>query len=219
MQVTNLSQNEIDIVEAEQKAEMRIFLNINNSKQVILYLLNDYSSLSRFERVLTRILRFIFNCKVDQTRRRYGNISADEIRSANQLLIIETQAVYFADELSDLKASRQIKSCSKLLPLSPFIDQNGLLRMGSRIQNSTAMFDTKHPMLLPSESRFARLLFEREHRRLLHAGPQALLYAIHEKYWPIKGKNITRKTVHNYIICFRNNPKPLSQIMGQLPAD
>lgn len=46
-----------------------------------------------------------------------------------------------------------------------------------------------------------------------------LLYTIREKYWPLKGRNIARRTVHECKTCFRNNPKTLSQIMGQLPSD
>lgn len=30
---------------------------------------------------------------------------------------------------------------------------------------------------------------------------------------------MARKVAHKCVICFRNKPKPLSQIMGQLPAD
>lgn len=35
----------------------------------------------------------------------------------------------------------------------------------------------------------------------------------------LKEKNIARKIVHECMTCFRNNPKPLLQIMGQLPSD
>lgn len=91
--------------------------------------------------------------------------------------------------------------------------------MGGRIQNSQLKFENKHPIILPSNSKFTRLLFEREHRRLLHIGPQALLYSIRKKYWPINGKNIARKVTHNCVTYFRNKSKLLSQIMGQLPAN
>ncbi|XP_011861959.1 PREDICTED: uncharacterized protein LOC105558722, partial [Vollenhovia emeryi] len=142
-----------------------------------------------------------------------------EIHKVNLLIIIEIQRLHFVAEVSDLKAKKQIRLTSKLALLSPFIDETGLLRVGGRIRNSLTAFDTKHPIILPAESTFTKLLFKREHRRLLHAGPQTLLYAIREKYWPLRGKNLARKIVHECMTCFRNNPKPLSQVMGQLPAD
>ena len=138
---------------------------------------------------------------------------------ASQTLIKTTQGVHFAEEIADLKAKGQIRSSSKLLSLSPFLDELGILRVGGRIQNSAECFDKKHPILLPYDGRLTQLLFEREHRRLLHAGPQALLYAVREKYWAIKGRSMARKIVHKCVVCFRSSPKSLSQIMGQLPID
>lgn len=129
------------------------------------------------------------------------------------------QEIHFSEVMAELRAGKQIRVSSKLLSLNPFIDKKGLLRVGGRIQNSNLTFENKHPIILPSESRFTQLLFEREHSRLLHIGPQALLYSIRENYWPLRGKSIARKITYKCIICFRNKPKISSQIMGQLPAD
>ncbi|EFN67947.1 hypothetical protein EAG_00199, partial [Camponotus floridanus] len=101
----------------------------------------------------------------------------------------------FPEVVLKLRAGKQIQVSSKLLALNPFIDEKGLLRVGGRIQNSKMTFEFKHPIILPLDNRFTRLLFEREHRRLLHVGPQALLYSIRENYWPLKGKSIARKVV------------------------
>ncbi|XP_011859105.1 PREDICTED: uncharacterized protein LOC105556617 [Vollenhovia emeryi] len=125
----------------------------------------------------------------------------------------------FSEVLTDLRAGKQVRTSSSLLALKPFIDKEGILRVGGRIQNSNLTFENKHPIILPSNSRFTQLLFEREHIRLLHIGPQALLCSIREKYWPLRGKNIARGVTHRCVTCFRNKPKMLSQIMGQLPAD
>jgi len=65
---------------------------------------------------------------------------------------------------------------------------------------------------------YARL-FRNEHERLLHAGPQALLSAIREKFWPLNGRNIARRTVHQFITCFRSKPVTYDPKMGGLPRD
>jgi len=144
MRLTNLSQEEIDAIKSEQTSELRVFLTTDNSKQLILVSLNKYSSLAKVERVLARIFRFISNCKLDRVKRKFDNISIDEINKVTQLLVIEIQKIHFADEVLDLRTGKQIKTSSKLLSLSPFIDKNGLLRVGGRIQNSnvTSYFDT-----------------------------------------------------------------------------
>lgn len=134
MPLTNLTQQEMDIVKSEEKRESQVFFSANNSKQIVLSLLNAYSSLSKLARVLAKIYRFINNCRLDNINRNYDKISIDEIHNSNKLLITETQRIHFANKLSNLRAGKQIKSTSTLSSLSPFIDQHRLLRVGGRIQ-------------------------------------------------------------------------------------
>lgn len=54
---------------------------------------------------------------------------------------------------------------------------------------------------------------------MLHAGPQALLFSIRERYWPLNVRNIARGMVRRYVTCFRTNPRPINQIMKSLPSD
>ncbi|CAL1681017.1 unnamed protein product [Lasius platythorax] len=121
--------------------------------------------------------------------------------------------------MSELRLRKPIRVNSNLLALNPFIDKKELLRVGGRIQNSNLTFENKHPIILPSDDKFTQLLFEKKHRRLLHVGPQGLLCSVRERYWPLRGKGVARRVVHRCVVCFRNKPKTLSQIMEQLPAD
>lgn len=118
-----------------------------------------------------------------------------------------------------MKGAGGLSSTNRLLQSSLFIDECGLLRVSGRLANSRVRFEKRHPILLPADGEFTRLLFEREHKRLLHAGPTFLLCSVRERYWPLKGRNLVRKTVHSCVTCFRNKPKPLTQLMGQLPGD
>lgn len=214
-----LTEEDEKIVRAEQVSGVRVFTSSSDSNQIIESLLNNYSLLSRIERVLAWIVRFVFNIRSGREKRKFECLSISEIRHAHRLLILRVQEIHFSDVTTSMLSKRQLRTSSKLLSLSPFMDEGGLLRVGGKIQNSQLSFEKKHPIILPSDSRFTRLLFEREHRRLLHAGPQALLYSIRETYWPLRGKTIARRVAHDCVTCFRNNPKPSSQIMGQLPAD
>lgn len=60
-----------------------------------------------------------------------------------------------------------------------------MLRMGGQSQYLPWSFKRKHPIILPAEMRFTKLLFERNHHKLLH-GPLLLLSSIRETYWLIK---------------------------------
>ncbi|GFU03599.1 transposable element Tcb2 transposase [Trichonephila clavipes] len=48
--------------------------------------------------------------------------------------------------------------------------KDGLLCLGGRLQKSDFNFYEKHPLILPSKSRFSELLIVREHQMLHHAG-------------------------------------------------
>ncbi|GFX70322.1 integrase catalytic domain-containing protein [Trichonephila clavipes] len=39
------------------------------------------------------------------------------------------------------------------------------------------------------------------------------------QFWPINGKGIARKTVHDCIACFRQKPTGVDQLMGNLPSE
>lgn len=53
----------------------------------------------------------------------------------------------------------------------------------------------------------------------MHAGPQAILSSLREQYWPINGRNIARKIVHQCITCFRLKPTIVQPLMGNLPKE
>ncbi|GFW95327.1 integrase catalytic domain-containing protein [Trichonephila clavipes] len=49
--------------------------------------------------------------------------------------------------------------------------------------------------------------------------PHALLNTVRLKYWPIGGRNVARRVVHECVECFRNKPVVVTQIVGDLPAE
>lgn len=54
--------------------------------------------------------------------------------------------------------------------LNPFIDSDGLLRAGGRLINADIAYTSKCPILLPAKSKTTQLIFEYEHKRLIHIG-------------------------------------------------
>jgi len=103
---------------------------------------------------------------------------------------------------------------SLLHTLNQFMDTDGLVRVGGRLTNADIVFNSKCPIVLPYKSNVTQLIFKHEHNRLLHIAPQGLLANIHLQYWPLSGRLITKKTVRNYIICFRSSSKFITPFMG-----
>lgn len=110
-------------------------------------------------------------------------------------------------------------SKSKILSLNPFLDSEGLLRVGGRIGNSKYEYNKRHPIILDGKHKLTFLIMHHEHMRLFHAGPQLLLSSIREIYWPIGGRLLARKISKQCVICVRYRGKTVQPKMGNLPSD
>lgn len=185
---------------------------------------NQFSSLSKLQRVGAYCRRFIKNCQRKKSTEKCSNVSGaslsvSELQEALLVLIKISQQEGFHEEIIELSNNRSVSKCSKIKRLNPFLDNKGFLRVGGRLEQSNFDFEKKHPIVLDSKHYLTYLLFKHEHIRLGHAGPQLLLYSVRDKYWPVGGRTLARKIVYECVRCFRVKPREKNVIMGMLPAD
>ncbi|XP_017884602.1 uncharacterized protein LOC108627719 [Ceratina calcarata] len=132
-------------------------------------LFNRYSCLQRLIRIVAYCLRFRLN------GRGTGHLTIEELRQARHKIIKLVQLAAFAPDIKNLEAGN-LHSKSKLRPLHPFLDHEGILRVGGRLQNSTLPFAQKHPILLPKGNHVTDLIVREAHVQTLHAGVTTTLY-------------------------------------------
>ena len=176
--------------------------------------LHRFSSLLKLQRTIATCFRFIQNCRGSKNS---NPLSTSEIDYALITIVRLLQQDTFSKEYSLLVNKRPLHTKSQLRALSPFMDEAGVIRVGGRISKSTFGYDKIHPILIPKKGVFSKLLFEQYHRDLCHAGPQMLLYTIREKFWPLGGRDIARRTVFECVRCFRAKPRFQNPLMGELP--
>ncbi|XP_030751382.1 uncharacterized protein LOC115878912 [Sitophilus oryzae] len=123
----------------------------------------------------------------------------------------------FSKEYVALKNHQTLPKTSKLLCLKPFIDETGFIRVGGRIRNAQISDEQKYPIVLSNKCALTKIIMMYEHSKLLHCGPQQLLYNIRLHYWPLCGRRLARSVVRNCVTCFRANPVTFNYIMGDLP--
>lgn len=180
---------------------------------------NKFSSFKKLIRVMSYCFRFISNLrlKIKGLPIKVDSLSINELDHASQRILSFLQQECFVNEIKALSSDTPLDRKSRLLCLNPFIGEDRLLRVGGRLGNSELPYDNMHPILLPKHHHITKLIARDEHIKLLHCGPQQLLFSLRQRYWPLSGYNLAKQTVHQCSICFKANPKPLKQIMGSLP--
>ncbi|XP_076375571.1 uncharacterized protein LOC143258910 [Megalopta genalis] len=174
-------------------------------------ILQRYSSITKLQRIVAYCLRF----KPDN--RFKGPVSAEELNTANKTILRLTQRECFAEEMQDLSQGRRVHRKSKLNTLDPFLDRDGVIRVGGRLKHADIPYSQQHPIVLPKSHHLTTLILRNEHLRSMHAGVQATLYSTRQRYWPLDGRNQTRKVIRQCIKCFRANPPNTECMMGDLP--
>lgn len=179
-------------------------------------LLADHSKLSRILTIVSYIQRFIFNLRKPSIKK-CGKIFLWDLESSELLLVKNIQNIVFQGELSLLKTNKLLpKSFRKL---SPFLDEEGILRVGGRLAQANLSFGKRFPILLPQNHRFTKLLIEHYHAKYLHPGIQTLRCLIVQKYWILNAKRAIRSVISNCNRCFRVRPSPIVPLMGNLPLE
>ncbi|KAK9703675.1 methyltransferase (DUF5641) [Popillia japonica] len=142
------------------------------------------------------MLRFKTNCFKQKFKRNVDGLTAEEVNTRRRsylCLIRLSQREMFPNEYSALH--RGISVCKgHVMALNPFLDDKDIIRVGGRLANADFEYDKKYPILLSSKHYLTKLIFQREHLRLYHAGPQLLLASVREKFWPLAGRNLAKHT-------------------------
>ena len=119
--------------------------------------------------------------------------------------------------MAALTRGSPIASASRLLPLSPQLDHDGMLRVGGRLGRAPLPDETRHPRILPRASRVTSLLITATHEGLMHAGADHVLNELRQKYWIPRARETVKKTLHGCVVCRRRRAKPCQPRMADLP--
>lgn len=102
--------------------------------------IENHSSFTTICRISACVSRFVHNCLAGISYKQYshktGALTAGEINNGLLFLIRIVQHECFATEISSLKSKQPISTKSKLISLSPFIDDDNILRVYGRLQRS-----------------------------------------------------------------------------------
>ncbi|XP_062542455.1 uncharacterized protein LOC134210422 [Armigeres subalbatus] len=115
--------------------------------------------------------------------------------------------------------SASLERTSKIRNLTPYIDDDGVLRSESRIFAATFVsHDTRFPIIFPKEHLVTRLLLQWYHRRFLHANGETVVYEVRQRFHVPALRAQVRKAAKSCHECKVKKAVPEVPRMAPLPA-
>ena len=133
----------------------------------------------------------------------------EELKRAEKDVIKSVQQRHFKEEIMALHNGNSLKSSSKIVKLDPFLDQDGILKVGGRIGKCDILDEVWHPILLPKSCKTADLIIQWCHNKVAHAGRSVTINQIRSSgFWIISCSSLVRSMMGKCVRC--------KQLRGQL---
>ena len=163
----------------------------------------------------------------------YKSVTVQELDQAEIEIIKQVQAKAFSEELKCLQMlqsgddrharrirNNHLKKSSSLFRLDPFIDQNGILRVGGRLRRANLSDMLKHPVILPRKGHVTELIIDYFHKQTAHQGRNTTTNAIRSNgYWIVGCCAAVSNFIYKCVTCRKLRGRLQSQKMSDLPSD
>ena len=187
-------------VDQSERRKVQPVFQVTHSVDVIAC--EKFSSWRRLIRITAYVLRYISklyerskhrkeekNTKMTQDTSDVYVISAKELEEAELYWIKRSQK-----SLHDRLKKGELKG------LTPFTDDDGVIRVGGRVSEAIISYDTKHPALIPREHWISLLITRNFHQRG-HAGVATTVAKIRKKYWIIRCHDLAKLVKFQCVCC------------------
>ena len=136
----------------------------------------------------------------------------------NILLIVQRDI--FADEIESLESGKPVPHGSPLRDLDPYLDEDGLIRVGGRLRRSKLPHMEKFPIVMPRNHHVSLLLIRDHHDQIHHQGRHFTQEALRSAgYWIIGEKKLISSVIHHCVTCKKYRGSLSTQKMADLPED
>ena len=157
-------------------------------------------------------------------------VSAEDLEKAGKSIIYAAQTKAFQDEFKlpareaeeerSFPKQKTAKLRSSINKLDPFIDENGILRVGGRLKHADLSDEVKHPVILPKGSHVTSLIIRYYHENTKHQGKGMTLNEIRSHgFWIIGGSSAVSNVIASCVTCRKLRGAVIEQKMSDLPED
>lgn len=230
------SKPELDQSDPEVKRVKTLNTKVDDSYCSILERLDYFSDWQRARKAIAICLNLKDSLRNKSSKTQICSISVEDISRAEIEIIRHVQRNFFKDELDQLRTlgsvensdDRQfakmrnvsLKQTSSLYKLDPFLDSEGIIRVGGRIKRSDFDSSFKHPVIVPKNSHVTNLVIRHCHELVRHQGRGFTINEIRSQgYWIIGCCSAVSKYIFGCVTCRKLRGTTQVQKMADLPND
>ena len=116
-------------------------------------------------------------------------LSSEELKDAETNWLNESQ-----------KSLRKRLFKEEFRSLSPYIDQEGIWRVGGQADKALVSYEPGHPVLLPGDHRVSRLIIQHAHQ-FGHPGVATTVVKTRTKYWIVRAHHLVKSIKFRCVVC------------------
>lgn len=164
-------------------------------------------------------------------------LNVSDLKNAESAIICDAQIKAFKEVIEVLQKMKQentdpdsrvfarqrktdMKTNSSLYKLDPFLDGNGILRVGGRLRRTSLTEDVKFPIILPRNSHVTKLIVKHFHERTQHQGKGMTLNEVRSNgFWVVSGSSVVANMISSCVKCQKLRGAVQEQRMSDLPED
>ena len=201
-----------------------------------------FSDWYRAKRAVALCLRYFRSLNERLRKKQSGHekpreLDVSDLETAERAIIRSVQIKAFEEEIATLQKMKEegsdtesrvfaqqrkanMKTCSSLYKLDPFVDVDGILRVGGRRRRASLAEGVKFPIILPRDSHVTMLIIKHFHKRTRHQGKGMTLNEVRSNgYWVISGSSVVANMISSSVKCQRLRGSVQEQRMSDLPED
>ena len=192
----------------KEKRKVQSVLAVRETEEIIDC--TKFSSWKKLRRVTAYVLRFV---QIMKSRIKKGSppdddktLSPADLEKAERYWILTAQKGLI---------TKYEKGEYKML--TPFLDSDGVIRVGGRVENLVTSYDSKHPALLPA-SHHISLLITRSMHELGHHGVATTTAKTRRKFWILQAHRLAKTVKYRCVKCRAAEHRRETQMMANLPT-
>ena len=232
---------EIDEDDVEVKVETKVNATVVKKESVLESFERRISSWHKMKRVMAWIQKFISRCRKrgDSSSREgsscvvsanssgndgpstvtVNDLTVQELEAAERAIVKMMQDRDLGEEVKELKEGGFKKKKGRLWRLSPFVDEQGILRVGGRLANASEEKNVRFPVIIPKRAVCTKRLIEWHHSQIQHRGKHSTVSRLREfGFWVINASKETGSVVYRCVRCKWLRGKFGEQKMADLPG-